>query len=103
MHAGYTRGGLGENDNGGDSGGDDGENVGCGAREPSECHCFDNLLWYFVFMHRQIRRVALGRQAAYVPVPPQIKKSDVRRRQRSTVMERTEERAIAHTAESAAV
>ena len=44
---------------------------------PSECHCFDDLLWYFAWQHKTIAADASKRE--YHPIPPQCRKSARRR------------------------
>ena len=52
---------------GGGGGGDTDDVVG------SECHCFDDLLWYFAWQHDTIRASAAARD--YIPIQPQMRKS----------------------------
>ena len=44
---------------------------------PSECHCFDDLLWYFAWQHGTIAADAARRE--YHPIPPQRRKGARRR------------------------
>lgn len=53
-----------------------------------DCHCFDDLLWYFAWQHQTITGSAAVRE--YHPIPPQLKKS-ARRALERTARDRAKE------------